>query len=129
MSPKIRQTIYAIGLMATSALSVLSVWKVIDPTTASTVSASLAGLLSLLGVGAAGTAAVVVSKQQKDGTFDVNGSTAEQAIQAINNTVQNAQAAASDLQKVRDAVSNVINDVPVLGPLGSQIFDQVTKRP
>lgn len=128
MSPKIRQTIYAIGLMATSALSVLSVWKVIDPTTASTVSASLAGLLSLLGVGAAGTAAVVVSKQQKDGTFDVNGSPAEQAIQAINNTVQQAQQASSDLEKVRDAVSQVINDVPVLGPLGSQVFDQVTKR-
>ena len=127
MPPKIRQTIYGIGLIATSALSILSVWKVIDPTTASTVSASLAGLLSLLGVGAAGTAAVVVSKQQKDGTFDVNGSAAEQAIPAINNTVQQAQQATSDLQKVRDAVSGVIRDVPVLGPLGSQIFDQVTK--
>lgn len=128
MSPKIRQTIYAIGLIATSALSLLSVWKIIDPATASTVSASLAGLLSLLGVGAAGTAAVVVSKQQKDGTFDVSGSSADQAIAAINNTIQQAQQATSDLDKVRDAVSNVINDVPVLGPLGSQIFDQVTKR-
>lgn len=127
MSPKIRQTIYGIGLAATSLLSVLSVWKVIDPTTASTVSASLAGLLSLLGVGAAGTAAVVVSKQQKDGTFDVNGSPADQAIQAINNTVKNAQQASSDLQKVRDAVSGAIKDVPVLGPLGSQIFDQIIK--
>lgn len=127
MSPKVRQTIYGLGLAATSLLSVLSVWKVIDPTTASTVSASLAGLLSLLGVGAAGTAAVVINKQKSDGTFDVSGSPAEQAIQAINATVQQANQSVSDLQKVKDAVSGVIRDVPVLGPLGSQIFDQIIK--
>lgn len=126
-NPKVRQTIYAIGLTATSLLSVLSLWKVIDPNTASVLNASLTGLLSLLGVGAAGTAAVVISKQQKDGTFDVSGSHAEQAIQAINATVQNANSAAADLQKVRDAVSEVIKDVPILGPVGSEIFDQITK--
>lgn len=127
MTPKIRQTIYGIGLAATSLLTVLSVWHVIEPSTASTLNASLAGLLSLLGVGAAGTAAVVVSKQQKDGTFDVSGSPAEQAIQAINATVQQASKSASDLQKVKDAVSGVIRDVPVLGPLGSQIFDDIVR--
>ena len=57
----------------------------------------------------------------------MSGSTAEQAIQAINNTVQQAQQATSDLQKVRDAVSGVIKDIPVLGPYGAQIFDQATK--
>lgn len=122
MSPKIRQTIYGIGLAATSLLSVLSVWKVIDPTTASTVSASLAGLLSLLGVGAAGTAAVVVSKQQKDGTFDVSGTAAEQAVAAIQATVAQANKSVSDLQKVKDAVTGAVNDIPVLGPIGSQIL-------
>lgn len=137
-NPKVRQTIYAIGLTATSLLSVLSLWKIIDPNTASVLNASLTGLLSLLGVGAAGTAAVVVSKQQKDGTFDVNGSPAEQAIQAINATIQNANTAVSDLNKVqdavndlnkvRDAVSDVIADVPVLGPLGAQVFDQITRK-
>lgn len=124
---KVRQTIYAIGLTATSLLSVLSLWKVIDPTTASTINASLSGLLSLLGVGAAGTAAVVLGKQRKDQTLDFSGTAAEQAIAAINATVAQAESSVSDLQKVRDAVSNVIDDVPVLGPLGSQIFDQVTK--
>ena len=127
MSPKIRQTIYGLGLAATSVLSVLSVWKMIDPNTASVVSASLTGLLSLLGVGAAGTAAVVVSKQRQDGTLDYTGSPADQAVAAIQAVTQAATESVSDLQKVKDAVSSVIHDVPILGPLGSQIFNDRVK--
>ena len=125
MSPKLRQTIYGLGLAATSLLTVLSVWKVIDPSTASTLSSSLAGLLSLLGVGAAGTAAVVINKQQKNGTFDVSGSPAEQAVAAIQATVDQASKSVSDLQRVKDAVNQVVREVPVLGPLGSQILKDI----
>jgi len=126
-SPKIRQTIYALGLTATSLLSVLSLWKIVDPNTASVVSASLTGLLSLLGVGAAGTAAVVVSKQRSDGTLDYKGSAADQVVAAIQAVTDQANESVSDLQKVKDAVTNVISDVPVLGPLGAQIFRDILK--
>lgn len=127
MSPKIRQSIYGIGVLATGLLSLLSVWKVIDPTTASTINASVSGLLSLLGAGAAGTAAVVLGKQRKEGTLDFQGSAADQAVAAIQATVAAATESASELQKVKDAVGGVIRDIPVLGPIGAQIFNDIIK--
>lgn len=126
MTPKIRQTLYAVGTIATAVLALLSVWKVIDPTTASTISSGLAGLLSLLGVGAAGTAAVYTNKQRKDGTFD-DVDPAAQVIDGINKVIKNAENAKSDVERVKDAVGNAVKDIPVLGPLAQQAINSLPK--
>lgn len=124
MSPKIRQTLYAVGTIATAALTLLSVWKVLDPSTASTVNGALAALLSLLGAGAAGTAAVVTGQQRKDGTFDTVNP-ADQVVQGIEAVLAQAENAKSDVQRVKDAVSAVTQDIPVLGPLAQQALNSL----
>lgn len=126
MTPKIRQSLYAIGTVASGVLALLSVWRFIDPSTASTINASLAGLLSLLGAGAAGTAAVITGKQINNGTFD-QPSPADQVIDGINAVLAQAESAKSDVERVKDAVSSVIKDVPVLGPLAQQALDSLPK--
>lgn len=127
MTPKIRQVLYTVGVVVFAALTVLSTFKIIDPESAAAVSAALTSVLGLFGVTVAGTAAYNINKQQKDGTLDFQGSAPEQAVAAIEATVRAANEASAGLQKVREAVSDVIRDTPVLGPLGSQIFDQITK--
>jgi len=127
MTPKIRQILYTVGVVVFAALTVLSTFKIIDPESAAAVSAALTSVLGLFGVTVAGTAAYNINKQQKDGTLDFQGSAPEQAVAAIEATVRAANDASAGLQMVREAVSDVIRDTPVLGPLGSQIFDQITK--
>lgn len=126
MTPKIRQTIYAVGAIATSLLTLLSVWRILDPATASTINAALAGLLSLLGVGAAGTAAVVTKKQRHDGTFDGPPDPADAVVNGIEAVLKAKQEAEAQVDRVRDAVSNAVKDVPVLGPLAQEALDRLT---
>ena len=129
MTPKIRQTIYAIGTIATSLLGLLSLWKVLDPATAGFVNAGLAGLLSLLGAGAAGTAAVITGKQRHDGTFDPvpELDPADKIITGINEVLKQKADADAAIDRVKDIVVSQVRDVPVLGPLASDALEQILK--
>lgn len=126
MTPKIRQSLYALGTIATALLALLSVWKVIDPDTASTVSAAVAGVLSLLGAGAAGTAAVVTSKQRHEGMFEQH-SPADVVVSAIEAVTAAKANAELEAERVAKAVADFTKDVPVLGPLAQQALDSLPK--
>lgn len=125
MTPKLRQTVYSVGAIATSLLTLLSLWRVVDPATASTINAGLAGLLSLLGVGAAGTAAVITGRQRKDGTFD-SVDPADAVVNGIEAVLKAKQEAEAQVDRVRDAVSDAVKEVPVLGPLAKEALDRLT---
>lgn len=124
MSPKFRQTVYSLGAIATSVLTLLSVWRVLDPNTASSVSAGLAALLSLFGVGAAGTAAVMTGQQRKDGTFE-HPSPADQVVNGIQAVLEAQKKAQEEVERVKEAVSDAVGTVPVLGPLAKEALDQI----
>lgn len=124
MTPKIRQTLYAVGTIATAILTLLSAWRVLDPSTASTVSAALAAVLGMFGVGAAGTAAVVTAQQRKDGTFDTV-SPADQVVAGIDAVLKAQQQAQAEVERVKTAVTEAVKDVPVLGPLAQQAIDRL----
>lgn len=130
MTPKIRQSLYAVGTIATSVLSLLALWKVVDPSAASSMSTALMAVLSLMGAGAAGTAAVVTNKQRHDGTFDTL-SPADQVVTGINGVIAQAEAARQDFERVKDAVAAVaidaVDDVPVVGSLAAEILNQLNK--
>lgn len=126
MTPKIRQSIYAVGTIATALLGLLSLWKIVDPATANLVNASLAGLLSLLGVGAAGTAAVVTSRQRHDGTFD-RVDPADAVVNGIDAVLRAKQEAEAQVERVREAVGNAVNDIPVLGPNAKEVLDRILR--
>lgn len=126
MTPKVRQTIYAVGTIATAILGLLSVWKVLDPATASTINAALAGVLSLLGVGAAGTAAVITNKQRHEGMFDKQAP-ADVVVSAIQAVTEAKVQAEREADRVAEAVAGLTKGVPVLGPLTSEILEQIRK--
>lgn len=77
----------------------------------------------IIGAGGLGTAAVVVNKQQKNGTLTPAATPADQAITAIQQTVQDAQTAVSELERVKNVTANVLSNVPILGPLAKQVLD------
>jgi hypothetical protein len=127
MSPKIRQSAYLLGTVATSLVTLLALWRGIDSHTASALTNALTGLLGLLGVGATATAGVVLSKQRKEGVLDAQ-SPVDQAISAIQATVDQVQSASADLDRVKVAVNDVFGQLPVIGPLAQQVIKQVDMR-
>jgi hypothetical protein len=126
MTPNIRKYLYTLGVVVFAALTVLSTFKIIDPNTAESVSAALTSVLGLFGVTVAGTAAYNTQKQIKKGTFD-QVSPADMVIQGINDVVAQAESAQSDVERVKDAVSSVVRDIPILGPLAQQALNSLPK--
>lgn len=124
MSPKIRQILYVIGVVVFAALTILSTFKVIDPNTAASVSAALTSVLGLFGVTVAGTAAYNVNKQRHDGAFE-NVDPADQVVNGINAVLAQQQAAQDAADRVKEALSNAVKDVPVIGPLAQQAMDSL----
>lgn len=127
MSPKIRQTAYILGTVATSVVTLLALWRGIDTNTATALGNTITGLLGLLGVGASATAGVVLSRQRKDGTLE-HSSPVDQAISAIQATVDQVNSASADLDRVKNAVSDVFGSLPVVGPLAQQVITSVDMR-
>ena len=127
LSPKIRQTAYILGTVATSVVTLLALWRGIDTHTATALGNAITGLLGLLGVGASATAGVVLSRQRKEGVLEAQ-SPVDQAITAINATVAQVQSASADLDRVKVAVSDVFGSLPVVGPLAQQVIKSVDMR-
>ena len=124
-NPRIRQTAYGLGTIATTVVTILALWHGIDGGTATALGNAITAILGLLGVGATATAGVVVSKQRKEGTLDFSGSPEQQAVDAINAVSAQAQAATAALDKIKAAASDVLPTIPVFGPLAKQVIDSV----
>lgn len=107
MTPQVRQWLYMAAAVASALIPILVAYKVIDTDVAGAW-VNLIGVLGALGTGGAATAAVVTAKQRKEGTLDFTGTPAQQAISAIQATVNNASSAVTDLAKVKTAVEDVL---------------------
>lgn len=127
MSPKAREILYTVGVVVFAALAVLSTFRVIDPDTAASVSAALTSVLGLFGVTVAGTAAYNTNKQRKEGAFDP-ASPVDQVVQGVNQVIAAKQTAEVELKKVQEALTGLVDDVPVLGPLAAEALDQILKK-
>jgi len=124
MSPKVRQILYSAGVVAFALLALLSTLRVIDEHTAASISASLTALLGLFGVTVSGVAYGAVTKQQHNGAFDPQ-SPADQVVTGINRVIEQANQAQAEVERVKEAVSTAVQDVPVLGPLAQQAIDRL----
>jgi hypothetical protein len=122
MTPKIRQLLYTVSAIASAIIPLLVTYKVLDPSSG-TAWINLVGILGALGGTGAATAAVITSRQRKDGTLNFSGPPAQQAIDAIQATVAQATNAATDLERVRTAVTDVLSSLPVVG---GALLDAVT---
>lgn len=106
-TPVIRQWIYTVAAVASALIPLLVAYNVIDSTAAGAW-VNVVGVLGALGSGGAVTAAVMTNKQRKDGTLDFSGSAAEQAVAALQATVDQAAQAAENLDKVKAVVNDVV---------------------
>lgn len=129
-NPKARLVAYVIGLIALLILVALLGRGVIDKETAWSLYDGLELILSLCGVSVAGLAAKMLGKQIGNNTLDYSGSPADQAIAAAKAAAElaassAAQAAnnAADLERVKSAITDVVKDVPVFGPLTQRAID------
>jgi hypothetical protein len=127
MTPKIRQILYVTGVVAFAVLTLLSATRVIDGETAASVSAALTAVLGLFGVTVSGVAWGAVTRQQHNGAFDPPASPADQVVNGINAVLAQAEQAKSEVERVREAVSSAVSEVPVLGPLAQQAIDSLPK--
>lgn len=124
MGPKLRQVLYSVGVIIFAGLSLLSTFKLVDPNTAATISAALTSVLGLFGVTGFSVAAYNVTKQTKTGAFD-HPSPADQVVNGLNAVIAQAQNAQQEVDRVKDAVSTAVKDVPILGPLAQQAIDRL----
>jgi predicted RecA/RadA family phage recombinase len=125
MTPKVRQILYVMGVVAFALLTVLSATRVIDGQTAASVSAALTAVLGLFGVTVSGVAYGAVTKQQHNGAFDAPASPADQVVTGINRVLEQAATAQAEVERVKDAVSTAVQDIPILGPLAQQAIDRL----
>lgn len=119
-TPQIRQWLYTASAIASAIIPLLVTYKVLDPSSG-TAWVNLVGVLGTIGGTGAATAAIMTSRQRRDGTLDFTGPPAQQAIDAIQATVAQATSAANDLDRVKTAVTGVLSSLPVVG----EVFDAV----
>ncbi|QLF84574.1 holin [Mycobacterium phage Gail] len=113
---KIRQYFYLGSAAVAGILPLLVALGAVGTDQASALNEILANVGALIGAGAAGTAGVILAKQRKDGTVDAAPvSPVEQAIQAIPVVVKQAADAQADLDRLRQAATDVVADIPVFG--------------
>jgi hypothetical protein len=124
---KLRVYFYLFSGLVASVVPILLATGVLSAERGNNLIAVVGSIGSLIGAGAAGTAGTILSKQRKDPSIAIGTSAADAVISNIPVVVAQVQKAQSDLDKVRDAVSSAVNQVPVLGPLASQVLNSLPR--
>lgn len=122
MTANIRKWFYLLTGLVSGVVPVLVALNITTPDQSQQWLQLLTVVGGIIGAGGLGTAAVVVNRQQKNGTL-TQAAPADQAINGIQQTVQNVAGAVSELERVKDVAANVLGAVPVLGPLAKQVVD------
>lgn len=126
MSAQIRQWFYLLSALASAIVPILVTLRVINESQGNQWLGLVAALGGVLGTAGAGTAAVILGKQRKDGTLDT-AAPADAAITAIQQTVENVTTATSELDRVKQAASDVLGAIPGVGPLAQAAINSVLK--
>jgi hypothetical protein len=129
MTPKFRQILYVIGVVAFAGLTLLSTFHILDPNVAASVSAALTTVLGLFGVTISGVAGYNVTKQVRNGTITPNtpAAPADQAISGLDAVIAQAQHAQAEVERVKNAIGEAVQNVPILGPLATQALNTLPK--
>lgn len=125
MVPKIRQSFYYVSSIVTGVIGLLLLFNGIGAGAADNITDIVAAIGSFLGSGSTALAGKKVSEQRKDGTFDTLDPT-DAVVNGINAVIEAQRQAEAQVERVKDAVTNVVKDVPVLGPLAREALDRLT---
>lgn len=130
MTAEVRQWFYRIAALASAVVPILVATRLVTESQGNQWLGLIAAIGGILGVAGSGTAAVVLGKQRKDGTLDPAPevpvvSPADQVIAGLPAVVQQAEAAVAELDRVKQAASDVLGQAPILGPLAQQAIDSM----
>lgn len=126
MNSKIRQSIYIGGTIVTGILSLAMIWGGLDSDTATSLTQAIAGVVTLLGgTAVTATAATMTGKQRRDGTLDTTP--VDQVLGGLSAIADAKAQAAADYDRVTQAATDVLGQVPVIGPLAQQVIDAARK--
>lgn len=117
MTPRIRQTIYRLGTIASGVLGIALIWGGISQGTADHLNTVMAGLLALLSGGAPAVAARTVKEQSKEGVFDAVPPI-EMATQAVQAIIEQKLSADADVQRMTEAVADAVTRATSNTPVG-----------
>lgn len=123
MSPKARETLYLIGTMIPAIVGILVMWTGVSQEGADNLAQVVTGLITLVGAGAPATAAAVVRKQNKQGTFQT--SPMENVITGVGQVVEAQKKADQEVERVKDLLSDAVASVPMLGPAASNAIREL----
>lgn len=124
MSAKMRQSFYYLSTIVTSIVGLALIYGGISSGLAEHVTTVLAGVGGLLGATGPALAGRKVGEQLKDGAFDSSDPVTQVAngVKAVQDQLASARAQA---EAVKSVVSNVIDDIPVLGPLAADALSKI----
>ncbi|AHY26944.1 holin [Mycobacterium phage Nairb] len=129
MTPRIRQSIYLVGTIASAAVALVALWNGITAETAASITDTVQAVVGLFGTAASATATATVSKQRKAGTFDKQP-VAETVVNGVQAVIEAHEAATKDLEQVKNAVAGAAGaGVPGTGPLAQQAIQQFRRFP
>lgn len=123
MSPKLRQSFYYLSTIVTSIVGLALLYGGLSAGVADNITEVLAGLGGLLGAAGPAVAGKKVGEQRKEGVFDTDpASQIAAGVKAVQDQIAAARAQA---EAVKAVVSDVFDDVPVLGPLANDALSKI----
>lgn len=123
MSTKFREVLYLVGAIVPSLLGLIVMFTGIEQGAADHIAQIFAGLVTLLGAAAPATAAVVVRKQTKDGTL--TSAPIDKVITGVTEVVKAQQKADQEVERVKELLQGAVVSIPALGPIATQIIEEV----
>ncbi|UJD21107.1 holin [Mycobacterium phage SororFago] len=125
---KIRQYFYLGSTAVAGLLPLLIALGALGSDSASAINEILLQVGSLIGAGAAGTAGVIVAKQRKEGTIDAPVTPVlDQVINGIPVVVAQAAQAQADLERLRNAATDVVGDLPIFGKEAADLIESLPR--
>lgn len=121
MNPKIRQSIYYLGAIVPGLMGLFMLWGGLSQDDANSIENIVGGVVAILGSAAPATAAIKVGQQRKDGTFD-SVSPAEAVVNGVQAVLEAQAAASAEVDKVKDAITGAVTQIPGFGPLAAQVI-------
>lgn len=124
MSAKLRQSFYYLSTIVTGVIGLGLLYGGLSAGLADHVTEVLAGIGGLLGATGPALAGAKVKEQRREGVLD-HLDPAAQVADGVKRVQEQISAAKAQAEAVKLAVSNVVDDVPVLGPLAADALDRL----